>query len=59
LIDISGFLLNIALSPKFSSFRKNTMAEINPEEADSKNITPLNQLMKDRRPEYYAQLIKT
>lgn len=35
------------------------IAEINPEEADQKNITPLNQLMDDRRPEFYTSLSQT
>jgi len=50
-----GELLQRAHSQRDSLY----IAEINPEEADSKNITPLNQLMDDRRPEFYASLCKS
>jgi len=49
-----GVLLQRAHSQRDSLY----ITEVNPEEADSKNITPLNQLMDDRRPEFYASLCK-
>lgn len=49
-----GVLLQRAQSQRESLY----ITEINPQEADSKNITPLNQLMADRRPEYYTSLVK-
>lgn len=50
-----GVLLQRAHSQRDSLY----ITEINPEEADRKNITPLNQLMDDRRPEFYAPLSQT
>ncbi len=50
-----GVLLQRAHSQRDAFY----ITEINPGEADSKNITPLNQLMDDRRPEFYASLCKS
>lgn len=50
-----GVLLHRALAQREELF----VANIDPQLARDKNITPLNQIMRDRRPEFYAPLYQS
>ena len=49
-----GVLINRAASQREALF----ITEIDPEQSHNKNITALNDLIGDRRPEYYQDLMK-
>lgn len=49
-----GVLINRAVSQRDALF----VAEIDPAQSHDKNITTLNDLIADRRPEYYQDLVK-